>query len=610
MSRIASARDISFLLYDWLQTDGLCQRQPFAEHSRETFDAVLRLCEQLASEHFAPHNRKSDDNEPHFDGERVILIPEVKQALDRFAEAGLCAMSAPESLGGMQLPYTLERAGFAWFLAANVGTISYPLLSMANANLIARQGSQTQIDTFARPQYEGRWHGTMCLSEPQAGSSLGDIRTRAEPDGEDELGARYRLRGNKMWISAGDHELGDNIVHLVLAKIPGEDGQLLPGSAGISLFIVPKFLPAAAGSIGDRNDIALAGLNHKLGHRGTSNCLLNFGEGRWLPQQAAGAIGWRIGAPGEGLKCMFQMMNEARIGVGFGAIMLGYTGYLHALDYARLRPQGRPPDRRDPHGPQVPIIQHSDVRRMLLAQKAYVEGGLALGLYSARLIDDQLSHPQASARTEAGLLLELLTPVVKAWPAQWCLAANDLAIQVYGGAGYTRDYPVEQFWRDNRLNPIHEGTNGIQALDLVGRKLTAHQGKAMALLAARIGATVAQAGAADDADSPEQASRLAEALARLLEVNASLAGEPDGERRLANAQSYLLAFGHIVVAWIWLQQALAARGLRAEVDRDFAAGKRSACRYFFRCELTKVGRWLDLVADGEDSALRMQDAWF
>ncbi len=610
MSRIASARDISFLLYDWLQTDALCQRAEFAAHSRETFDAVLRLCEQLASEYFAPHNRKADNNEPHWDGDRVVLIPEVKQALDRFAEAGLCAMSAAESLGGMQLPYTLERAGFAWFLAANVGTISYPLLSMANANLIARQGSQLQIDTFARPQYEGRWLGTMCLSEPQAGSSLGDIRTRAEPDGEDGLGARYRLRGNKMWISGGDHELSENIVHLVLAKIPGENGQLPAGSAGISLFIVPKFLPADDGSIAARNDIAVAGLNHKLGHRGTSNCLLNFGEGRWQPGLKQGAVGWRIGAPGEGLKCMFQMMNEARIGVGFGSIMLGYTGYLHALDYARLRSQGRPLDRRDPESPQVPIIQHSDVRRMLLAQKSYVEGGLALGLYCARLIDDQVSHPDAGARRDAGLLLDLLTPVVKAWPAEWCLVANDLAIQVHGGAGYTRDYPVEQFWRDNRLNPIHEGTNGIQAIDLVGRKLAAQQGSAMRVLAAHIGKTIERAASSTDVAMVEQAGLLKAALAHLHETNAGLAREVDIERRLANAHSYLLGFGHTVVAWLWLDQALAAQRLTAEVDRDFAAGKRSACRYFFRCELSKVAGWLDRVTRCEDSALLMQDAWF
>ena len=610
MSRIASARDIAFLLYDWLQVDRLCERPAHAEHDRDTFDALLQLCERLATEHFAPHNRKADLNEPYWDGEQVRLITEVKQALEAFAAAGLSAMAAPPRLGGMGVPYTVERAAYAWFMAANVGTISYPLLSLANANLIARQGSVAQVDAFARPQYEGRWFGTMCLSEPHAGSSLGDIRTRTEPDGEDALGARFRLRGNKMWISGGEHELTDNIVHLVLAKIPEASGQLSQGTAGISLFIVPRYLPATTSGTRLHNDIALAGLNHKLGHRGTSNCLLNFGEGRHRPEGRAGALGWLVGAPGHGLRCMFQMMNEARIGVGFGAIMLGYTGYLHALDYARTRPQGRPLDRRDPAAPQVPIIEHCDVRRMLLAQKAYVEGGLALGLYAARLVDDQQSHPEPLQRSEAGALLDLLTPIVKAWPAEWCLAANDLAIQVHGGAGYTRDYPVEQFWRDNRLNPIHEGTNGIQAIDLLGRKILGRDSGALDLLARRIDTTIIQAATHEDADTRQQSLRLRESLDHVRATTAALAAAPDVERQLANAHLYLLAFGHIVVAWLWLSQSLAAQALSSGVDADFVAGKRSACRYFFQCELSKVGGWLSLIAAGEDTALKMQDAWF
>ncbi len=610
MSKIASARDIEFLLYDWLHAEQLCARPRFAEHSRETFDAVLQLSERLATDYFAGHNRKSDSNEPRFDGERVQMIPEVQQALRAFADAGLFAAAAAPELGGMHLPYVIERAYFAWFLAANVGTISYPLLTMANANLIAGQGSPRQAEVFAAPEYAGRWFGTMCLSEPQAGSSLGDIRTRADADGEDDLGARYRITGNKMWISGGDHELSENIVHLVLAKIPDAHGQLPAGTSGISLFIVPKFLPTVDGGIGERNDVALAGLNHKLGHRGTTNCLLNFGEGRWSPQGRPGAIGWRIGAPGHGLKCMFQMMNEARIGVGFGSIMLGYTGYLHALDYARSRPQGRPLDRRDPTGPQVPIIQHADVRRMLLAQKSYVEGGLALGMYAAWLIDEAATHPDALVRSESLLLLELLTPIVKAWPAEWCLAANDLAIQVHGGAGYTRDYPVEQFWRDNRLNPIHEGTNGIQAIDLLGRKVLLQDGAALSLLGRRIEATTGAATAAKDADTTHQSEQLTAAFRRVAEVTARLGIETDIERRLANAHTYLLAFGHVVVAWMWLSQSLVAQTMQSERDRDFVAGKTQACRYFFNCELSKVAGWLDLVASGESTALTMQESWF
>ena len=352
---------------------------------------------------------------------------------------------------------------------------------------------------FAKNEFAGRWFGTMCLSEPQAGSSLSDVATRAVPDGAgfeaDALGPRYRLKGHKMWISGGEHELTENIVHLVLAKIPEPVGQPVPGARGISLFVVPKRLVNERGELtGERNDVALVGLNHKLGFRGTTNTLLNFGEGTFpvRSRPGAGAIGYLVGQPGEGLRCMFHMMNEARIGVGLGAVMLGYAGYEASLAYARQRPQGRPvgPAGKDAAQPQVPIIEHADVKRMLLAQKSYVEGGLALELYCARLVDE-LHTGDAPAAREAGLLLEVLTPIAKSWPSEWCLEANSLAIQVLGGYGYTRDFPVEQYWRDNRLNMIHEGTHGIQALDLLGRKVVMDGGAGLKLLATRIGATVA-----------------------------------------------------------------------------------------------------------------------
>ena len=278
---------------------------------------------------------------------------------------------------------------FAWFKAANVGTSAYPFLTMGNARLLLAHGSQEQIDTYVRPELEGRWFGTMALSEPQAGSSLADITTRAEPQDD----GTYRLTGNKMWISGGDHELTENIVHLVLAKIPGGP----PGVKGISLFVVPKFLVNEDGSLGERNDVVLAGLNHKMGYRGTTNTLLNFGEGVHRPGGRAGAVGYLVGEQHRGLTYMFHMMNEARIGVGMGAAVLGYTGYLHALDYARTRTQGRPAGAKDPTSPPVPIIEHPDVRRMLLAAKSYAEGGLALGLYCARLVDEE-----QTAETEDG----------------------------------------------------------------------------------------------------------------------------------------------------------------------------------------------------------------
>jgi alkylation response protein AidB-like acyl-CoA dehydrogenase len=601
-SPILSRRDLDFLLYEWLDAESLIQRQRFSEHSRETFDAVLDLCEQLATEKFANHNKKLDQNEPHFDGERVNIIPEVRQALDAFTEAGLITAGHDAELGGMQLPCLLEKAGFAWFNGANVATSAYPMLSIGNANTLLKCGSAQQIEQFVKPILAGRFFGTMCLSEPQAGSSLSDILTQAiaEPDGS------YRLRGNKMWISGGEHDLSENIIHLVLAKVPGTDGKLIPGVKGISLFIVPKFLVNDDGSLGERNDVVLAGLNHKMGYRGTTNCLLNFGEGKHQPHGKPGAVAYLVGKLHYGLAAMFHMMNEARIGVGLGAVMLGYTGYLQSLDYARNRPQGRPPANKDPSQPQIPLIEHTDVRRMLLAQKSYVEGGLALILYCARLVDEEKTADSAEARTSATLLLDILTPIAKSWPSQWCLEANNLAIQIHGGYGYTREYNVEQLYRDNRLNPIHEGTHGIQAIDLLGRKVVMNSGAAMKLLSEKILHTLVRA---ESCQLTEHSRALGKRWKRLLNTTEILHDTNDLNVTLANASIYLEAFGHLVMSWIWLEQAITAHAAQRD-DQAFYAGKRQACDWFFRWELPRVDAQLDLLDSLDKTTLNMQDDWF
>ncbi len=506
-STLLSRRDLDFLLYDWLDVEQLVKRPRHADHSRDTFDAALDLAERVATEQFAPHNRKADENEPVLDGGRVTLIPEVAQALHVFAETGLLGSAMDYEVGGMQLPSVVAQACFAWFQAANVGTSSYPFLTIGNANLLLAHGTADQVERFVKPMVEGRFTGTMCLSEPQAGSSLADITTRAEPQPD----GTYRLVGNKMWISAGEHELSENIVHLVLAKVPGGPA----GVKGISLFCVPKFLVGDGGEVGERNDVVLAGLNHKMGYRGTTNTLLNFGEGRHRPGGRPGAVGHLVGELHGGLACMFHMMNEARVGVGSGAMALGYTGYLKSLEYARTRPQGRPLGAKDPAAPQVPIVAHPDVRRMLLAQKAYVEGALALVLYCGRLLDEERTAETQADRNRASLLLDVLTPIAKSWPSQWCLEANSLAIQVHGGYGYTREYDVEQHYRDNRLNPIHEGTHGIQALDLLGRKVVLQGGAGLRLLGEVLGATVARA-----TDAGGEAAELGAQLGGALDASA------------------------------------------------------------------------------------------
>ena len=400
-----------------------------------------------------------------------------------------------------------------------------------------------------------------------------------------------------MWISGGDHELSENIVHLVLARLPDAPA----GTRGISLFLVPKYLRSGDGARGERNDVALAGINHKMGFRGTVNTAPVLGSGAATPGGRPGAVGWLVGEKHRGLPVMFTMMNEARIGVGLCAAALGCTGYLKSLAYARERLQGRALG-AGPERPQVPLTDHADVRRMLLAQKAYTEGALALVLYCSRLVDDTHSL-QGDEREEAARLLGLLTPIAKSWPSQWCLAANDLAIQVMGGAGYTRDHDVEQHYRDNRLNPIHEGTHGIQALDLLGRKVLGDGGAGLTLLTGRIRDTARRAGRSPR--GARYAEQLLGAVDRLLEVTAALGARDEPSAALADATTYLEATGHVVVAWLWLEQWLAAVGR----DGSFYEGKRAATAYFFARELPRTGPMLDVLASGDRTVLDLDPDW-
>lgn len=591
---------IDFLLYDWLDAESLNKRERFTDHSRETFDAVLDTCERIAREKYAPFNRLVDTQEPQFDGEKVVLPQATHDAHKAYVDSGMLSAAQDYALDGMQLPYTVEAAANAFFACASV-SIGSNMLTAGNAGLLLVHGTQKQKEVFANTEFSGRWAGTMCLSEPQAGSSLSDITTRATPDigstfgddwQNDALGPRYRLKGNKMWISSGDHELTENIIHLVLAKIPDESGKLIAGTRGISLFIVPKkMVNAQAQLTGERNDVVLAGLNHKLGWRGTTNTLLNFGEGKFKPGGQGGAVGYLVGKPGEGLRCMFHMMNKARIGVGTAATMLGLAGYYASLDYAKNRPQGRVMGEsgkgtlgKDASQPQVRIIEHADVKRMLLAQKSYCEGALALELYCARMVDEEMTGDAGSAE-EARLMLEVLMPIAKSWPSEWCLEANSLAIQIHGGYGYTRDFPVEQYWRDNRLNMIHEGTHGIQAADLIGRKVIMEGGKAWQLLMQRMASTSLRA--SKITELAEYASALSKAVQAVDEASKAAWSTGKPSEALANAVPYMQAFGHMIIAWLWLDIAI------------FNIANKSintpASNYFYRYELPKITAWLDVV---------------
>lgn len=595
MAQLMNNKDLSFMLFDVFKADELNQFPRFSEHDVDTFNSILETAEGIATDFFAPHNAKADHKEPTFDGKQVSTIPEVKSAWQQFANAGFLCAQHDYDQGGMQLPTLINMAANAYFMSANPSTVAYSFLTAAAANVIQAFGSTEQKNTFLAPMFSGRFSGTMALTEPDVGSSLGDISTKAIPHAD----GTYLIKGQKMFISGGDQDITENIVHLVLARI--QDAP--QGVKGISLFIVPKFKTNTDGTLAEHNDVHLAGLLHKMGYRGTTSTVLSFGEHNQC-------TGYLIGEAGSGLKYMFKMMNEARVGVGLGAAMIGYRGYLESLDYAKNRPQGRIVSDKDPAAKPVNIIQHTDVKRMLLAQKSYVEGSLALCLFAARLIDEH----QAGENEDSAILLDLITPVVKSFPSAYGPKANDLAIQVLGGAGYTREYPLEQCYRDNRLNPIHEGTFGIQSLDLLGRKLWQHNRKGLNLLMQRIQNTL-------DVSRDDRIQPLAQRFQQHLQTvqnttnilgKALMQGQVD--EALANSALYLDMMGRVIIAWLWLDMANKAvnkfSASNHKQDQNFMAGKLQAAQYFIRWELPEIEHQAKLLVNFDETCLDMQQDWF
>ena len=596
MSTIVNRRDLDFLLYETLGLAELLEDQRFADYDRESIDAIFDVSQSIAEDVFQPFAAKLDANEPEFVDGKVQIIPEVRQALDAYKDAGLFMTGYDADIGGMQLPWMAHQAINGMFVCANTSVSSYVFLTQGATNMLNACGAQDLKDKYLPKMLAGDWFGTMCLSEPQAGSSLADIRTKAEKldDGS------YKITGTKMWISAGDHELTENIVHMVLAKVPGSPA----GVKGISLFLVPKRRVNDDGSLGEMNNVALAGLNHKMGQRGTTNCLLNFGE-------SGESIGYLVGSENQGLANMFHMMNEARIAVGMGATIIGLGGFLYSLDYARNRPQGRHLTNRDPESPMVMISEHADVKRLLMTQKAYVEGALALMYYSAKLLDEQKIASNDQERNRATLLLELLTPICKSWPSEFCLEANKHAIQILGGYGYTREYPVERLYRDNRLNHIHEGTHAIHGLDILGRKVRMADGAALKVLSAEIASTLSEA--SQIASLQSYCAELGAAMKMVESTLLAVGQTKDPSLALANATIFLDAMGHVVIAWMWLKQAVAAsRGLEnaTEADASFYHGKLRACRFFFRYELPKAIAQFELVSLVDDTCYGLSDEEF
>ena len=594
-----SARDIEFLLYELLDVERLCARPRFGEHGRESFDAMIETARRIAEARFLPYHRKADEEGVKLVDGKVTPIPETQAAYDAAAQAGFLAAHHDEAVGGLQLPWVVTQAALAHFNAGSVQLFSYHFLTIAAANMLATFGSEEQKALYLARMLDGRFSGTMALTEPHAGSGLADLSTKATPQGD----GSYRIKGAKIFTSCAEHELAQNIVHMVLARI--EDAPR--GTKGISLFLVPRYRLDAEGEPGEANDVVMTGMIEKMGWHGNTSSPVNFGEND-------DCLGWLIGEPNRGLFYMFSMMNEARIGIGLGAAVLACCGYSASLAYARERPQGRLPSNKDPDSPPVPIVQHADIKRMLLAQKAYAEGSLALVLYAASLVDERKTAPDAAVRERAGRLLDVLTPIVKSYPAEYGMLANSHAVQVLGGYGYTKDFPVEQYFRDNRLNAIHEGTTGIQALDLLGRKVGMEDGAAFATLTEAIEETIEDAHG--DNALGAMAGELADALGSIKETTAMLLAAKDGgeiDLALANATLYLDTLGQIVIAWIWLRQAVVASaratGASGE-EADFYAGKLQACRYIFRWELPKIRSQCTLLAGLDATSLEMRDAWF
>jgi len=593
-------RDLEFMLYELFDVEAMTSRTRYADHNRETFDAAISTSRVVAEKYFLPFRQKVDTHQPTFDGHKVHMIPEIKIALDAVTQAGLASPGADYELGGMQLPALVAAAAGAYLSAAASTTMGYVALTNANANLIAAHGTAEQKKKWLEPLLNGRFAGTMAMSEPGAGSTLSDLTTYAVP-AED---GTYRITGNKIWISGGDHELNENIVHLVLARVKGA----VKGIKGISLFIVPKFLVNDDGSLGARNDVTLAGLFHKMGGRGQTSTALNFGE-------KDGAVGYLVGEENRGLVYMFHMMNEARIMVGSSAAILALCGYQYSLDYAKQRPQGRLPSNKDPLSPPVNIIEHADVRRMLLAQKAYAEGAYALCLLGTKLADDEQTAPTEEERTKAHTLLDFLTPIIKTWPSEYGPKANYFAIQVLGGSGYVNEHPVEMMYRDNRLNPIHEGTTGIQSLDLLARKVPQNGLAGYTACIEAIHETIAEARGRDELGG--FADELESAVGTLKEVTDFLLGsmlEKNIDLVLANSVKYLDVFGNVVIAWMWLKQGVAAsKGLACAssvADENFYRGKLQAMRYFFRYELPEINAWANLLMALDDTTHSMKVDWF
>ncbi|MFH1034656.1 MAG: acyl-CoA dehydrogenase [Pseudomonadota bacterium] len=596
-ARFVSERNLKFLLHEVLGAGELARLPYYQEHDRQSQDMMLDTALRMSEEVLFPAFRAMDQQPPVLVDGQVKVHALAGEFMRQSAEGGWIGATFPYEDGGLQMPVMLETACQFVFMAANLAAAAYPGLTKGAAHLLLSYGSEQIKETYVPKMIGGLWQGTMALTEPGAGSSLSDIAVTAEPTEQ----GHYLISGQKIFISAGDHDGVENVVHLMLARIKGAPA----GVKGISLFVVPKLRPGQSGL--EANDLQTAGLFHKLGYRGCPIVHLSMGE-------AGDCRGWLLGKPNQGLSYMFQMMNEARISVGLQAAAVASGAYYASLKYAQERPQGRPVEAKDPLQPPVPIIQHADVKRLLLFQRGVVEGSLALLLQASRYAD-LAEHGQDHEKERAHLLLELLTPIAKSYPAEMGIAATSAGLQVLGGYGYTDEFSAEQYFRDMRIHAIHEGTTGIQAMDLLGRKVTMQGGKAFETFIQEVGQTLEAAGL-----SPEltpYAARLRQVLDALRDLTAAkLALARQGQMAvfLADATLYLELFGLVAIAWQWLKQGLVAQqGLAASQgpgEAAFYRGKLETLRYFFHYELPKSQGLAARLAEDDGLTARLTEDCF
>ena len=593
MATFYSKRDLHFQLFENQNCLELLQYPYFSDHSKETFALVLDAAAQIAEKSLFPIFKEMDRQEPQLENGVVKVHPQMRDIIRQFGADGWINAIFPYEEGGQQLPWTLHLSAGFILQAANYSASVFPFLTTGAANLIRTFGSSALRDAYTPKMYTGEWQGTMALTEPDAGSSLSDLTTLAVPTSKEGV---YSIKGQKIYISAGDHDACDNVIHLMLARIEGA----AVGTKGISLFVVPKIRLD-----GTPNDVLTQGIYHKMGYKGAPIVHLMIGS-------ESACEGYLVGEAHQGLKYMFQMMNEARLGIGMNATAIAAAAYQTSLAYAKVRPQGRNISDKEPNRPQVPIIQHADVKRMLLFQKSITEGSLALLIFCGLLGDklSQESEPQKKAEMEA--LLDLLIPIAKSYPSEMGVQSTSMAIQVLGGAGYTTDFPVEQYYREARIHPIHEGTTGIHGLDLLGRKLLLHEGLGWKMLQKEIQSTLQDAKSLPELNEITQtfekyAQEFATGTAQLL-----FKRNQGPEYYLADATLFLEGAGLLCMGWMWLKQAITAQKAldMGSKEQDFHLGKIETARYTVAYELVKLKGLMERFASTNYPTLTMKTDWF